>query len=118
MASFWEIAAYVVNNMFPSLCQFVAVAISHFGFEGETFVLIASVLGHCLPLTFQNERHKQTVEISDLQTKEILSSRQQKTKWQLSMYVHTTDRHLCFCKFANAGFPLWGLVQVIPVKMF
>ena len=27
---------------------FVIVVISHFGFDGETLVLIASVAGHCL----------------------------------------------------------------------
>ena len=30
---------------------FVVLVISHFGFEGGTLVLIASVPGHCLPFT-------------------------------------------------------------------
>ena len=30
----------------------VIVVISHFGFEGGTLVLIASVPGHCLTFTF------------------------------------------------------------------
>ena len=33
------------------LCIFVK-KFYHFGFEGETFVVIASVTGHCLPFFF------------------------------------------------------------------
>ena len=47
MVTLWVRAAHSVNRMF-SLCLFV----SHFGFEGKTLVLIASVPGHCLPFTF------------------------------------------------------------------
>ena len=36
-----------------SLCiLIVTLVISHFSFEGETLVLIASVPGHCLSFTF------------------------------------------------------------------
>ena len=38
--------------MFPLLCPFVALVVSHFGFEGRTSVLVASVPGHCLPFPF------------------------------------------------------------------
>ena len=38
--------------MFSLLCPFVALVVSHFGFEGRTSVLFASVPGHCLPFTF------------------------------------------------------------------
>ena len=35
------------------LCIFVILAVSHFGFEGKTLVLIAPVVaGHCSPFTF------------------------------------------------------------------
>ena len=34
------------------LYLFVILVVSHFGFEGGTFVLIAPVPGHCLPFTF------------------------------------------------------------------
>ena len=33
--------------MISLLCLFVALVVSHFGFEGRTLVLIASVPGHC-----------------------------------------------------------------------
>ena len=45
MATFWERVAHSVNRMFSLLCLFVALAASHFGFEGGTLVLIASVPG-------------------------------------------------------------------------
>ena len=51
MVTFKERAAHV-NHMFSLLCSFVALVVSHFGFEGRTSVLFASVPGHCLPLTF------------------------------------------------------------------
>ena len=49
MATFWERPAHLVDLMFPMLCLFVALVVSHFGFEGRTLVLIASVSGHSLP---------------------------------------------------------------------
>ena len=52
MVTVWERAAQSVNRMFSSSCQFVALAVSHFGFEGGTLVLTASVPGDCLPFTF------------------------------------------------------------------
>ena len=52
MATFWKRAAHSVNRMFSLLCLSVALDVSHFGFEGRTLVLIASVPGHCLPFTF------------------------------------------------------------------
>ena len=33
------------------LCIFVALVVSHFGFEGKPLVLIALIPGHCLPST-------------------------------------------------------------------
>ena len=51
MATFWERAAHSVNRMFSLLCLFVALVVSHFGFEGRNLVLIVSVPGHCLPFT-------------------------------------------------------------------
>ena len=47
MASYWERAAHSVNRMFSLFCVFVALVVSHFGFDGWTLVLIASVPGHC-----------------------------------------------------------------------
>ena len=52
MATCWDRAAHSVNRIFSLLCIFVALVVSHFGFEGRTLVLIASVPGHCLPFTF------------------------------------------------------------------
>ena len=52
VATFWERAAHSVNRMFTLLCLFVALIVSHFGFEGGTLVLIASVPDHCLPFPF------------------------------------------------------------------
>ena len=51
MVIFYERAAHV-NHMFSLLCPFVALVVSHFGFEGRTSVFFASVPGHCLPFTF------------------------------------------------------------------
>ena len=48
MATFWERAAHSVNRVFSLLCLSVASFVSHFGFEGRTLVLIASVSGLCL----------------------------------------------------------------------
>ena len=52
MATFWERAAPLVSLMFSLLCLFKALVVSHFGFEGRTLVVIASVPGHSLPFTF------------------------------------------------------------------
>ena len=49
MATVLERAANSVNRVFSLLCIFVALVVSHFGFEGRTLVLIASVPSHCLP---------------------------------------------------------------------
>ena len=50
MATFLERAVHLVYQVF-SLC-FEILVISHFGFEGRTLVLIASVPGHCLSFAF------------------------------------------------------------------
>ena len=47
MATFCERAAHPVYRMFSVYFYIVILVISHFGFGGGTFVLIASVLGHC-----------------------------------------------------------------------
>ena len=52
MATVWERVAHSVNSMFSSLYLFVALVVSHFGLEGWTLVLIASVPDHCPPFTF------------------------------------------------------------------
>ena len=52
MASYRERTAHSVNRMFSLLCVFVALVVSHFGFDGWTLVLIASVPGHCQHFTF------------------------------------------------------------------
>ena len=49
--------------MFSLLCLFVALVVSHFGFEGRTLVLIASVPGNCfylilLPLVTKAKKGK------------------------------------------------------------
>ena len=51
MITFWERSAHSVNRMFSLLCLFVSLAVSYFGFEDRTLVLIASVPGICLPFT-------------------------------------------------------------------
>ena len=38
---FWERATHSADRMFSLLCLFVALIVSHFGFEGRTLVLIA-----------------------------------------------------------------------------
>ena len=38
--------------MFSLSCLFVALVVSHFGFEGGTLVRIVSVPRQCLPFTF------------------------------------------------------------------
>ena len=45
MATFWEIAAHSVNHMFPLLCLFVVLVVSHVGFEDGNMFLIAPVPG-------------------------------------------------------------------------
>ena len=52
MATFWERAAHSVNRVFSLYFAYCfCLVISHFGFEGGTLVLIASVPGHCLSFT-------------------------------------------------------------------
>ena len=50
MTTFWGRVAYSVNRVFV-LCPVVILVISHFGFEGETLILIALVPGHNVPFT-------------------------------------------------------------------
>ena len=57
MATFWERAAHPVYHMFSLYIDIVILVISHFGFEGGTLVLIASVPGHCSTFTFQSNIH-------------------------------------------------------------
>ena len=52
MAAFQEKALHSVYCMFSLYFDIVILVISHFGFEGGTLVLIASVPGHWLSLTF------------------------------------------------------------------
>ena len=49
--------AHSVNvlHVFFELCLLVILLISHFGFEGETLVLVAPVPGHCLPFCFSRK---------------------------------------------------------------
>ena len=42
MVTFWERAVHV-NRMFSLLCPFVALVVSHSGFQSRTLVLFASV---------------------------------------------------------------------------
>ena len=56
MATFWERAAHSSNCVFSLLCLFVALVVSHFGFDGRNFVLIASVHGHCVHFTFKTSK--------------------------------------------------------------
>ena len=52
MATFSERAALLVYLCSHSIFWLIVVlVISHFGFDGGTLVLIASVPGHCLSLT-------------------------------------------------------------------
>ena len=52
MATFWERAALSVYRIFSLYFDFLQFfVISHFGFEGGTLVLIASVPVHCLSFT-------------------------------------------------------------------
>ena len=54
MGTFWARAAHSVHHtcMFSLSFDLLKILVSfHFGFEGETLVLIASVSGHFLPFT-------------------------------------------------------------------
>ena len=51
MATLWERAAHSVNRMFS--LYLVILAISHFGFEGGTLILIASDPDYCLSFIFR-----------------------------------------------------------------
>ena len=53
MATFWEIAARSVSNLF-SLCfvYLLYLFISHFGFKSGICLLIAPVPVHCFSITF------------------------------------------------------------------
>ena len=55
MANFGERAANSVNRILSGfvLCLFVILAVSHFGFEDQTSVLIAPVSGHFLSFYFE-----------------------------------------------------------------
>ena len=52
VATIRESPAHSVNRLFSLLCLFVALVVSHFGFEGRTLGLSVLVHGHCLPFTF------------------------------------------------------------------
>ena len=58
MATFWERAAVSVYSIISLYFDIVILVISHFGFEGGTLVLIASVTGHCLYFTSQYRQNK------------------------------------------------------------
>ena len=48
--------------MFSLYFDIVILVISHFGFEGRTLILIASVPGHCLFFTFYKyQKHLQFI---------------------------------------------------------
>ena len=46
------------NRMFSLSCLFFALIVSHIGFDGGTFVLIAPAPDNCLPYTFLNINDK------------------------------------------------------------
>ena len=52
VATFWERAAHSVKHMFSLLYLFVALVVSHLGYEDGNLVLIAAVPGHCFSFTF------------------------------------------------------------------
>ena len=54
MATFWERTAHSGYRIFSLYFDIEISVISHFGFEGGTLVLIASVSGHCLSFTFNS----------------------------------------------------------------
>ena len=43
MATFWEKAVHLVNHMFPLLCQFAVLVVSHLGFDYGNLVLIVPI---------------------------------------------------------------------------
>ena len=53
MVTYLERAVHSVNHMFSLLYLIVVFVVSHLGFECGNLVLIAPVLGHCLPFTFK-----------------------------------------------------------------
>ena len=55
MATFSERAAHMLPCVLIVLCLYVILVISHYGFDGRTLVLMASVPGHCLPFTLCHE---------------------------------------------------------------
>ena len=48
VATFWGRAAHLINYIFPLLCLFVSLVVSHLGFEGGNLVP-----GHRFPFNFQ-----------------------------------------------------------------
>ena len=52
MATSWERAAHLANDVLFVLYLICNLVVSHFGFEGGTIVLIAPIPGHCLSFTF------------------------------------------------------------------
>ena len=58
MATFWERATHSVFIELSLFCIILILVISYCGFEGGTFVLITSVPGHCLCLTFLKNEEK------------------------------------------------------------
>ena len=53
MATFWEIAARSVSNLFSLyFVYFIYLFISHFGFKSGICLLIAPVPAHCFSITF------------------------------------------------------------------
>ena len=66
MATFWEIAAYSVDHMFSLYFDFfVILVISCFGFEGWSWVLIASVPDLCIFFTFKERCDSKSGDNSD-----------------------------------------------------
>ena len=57
MVTFWERAAHV-NRMFSLFCPFVALVVSHFGFEGRTSVCVS--FWSLLTIYFFVKNHVQT----------------------------------------------------------
>ena len=51
---FVPIVSFCTQFVLFLLCLFVILVISHFGFEGGIWVLIAPVPGHCLLVTFSH----------------------------------------------------------------
>ena len=60
MATFWERAAHLVDHNLCSLCILTicnfSYCISCFGFKGRIWVLIAPVPGHCILVTYSNDK--------------------------------------------------------------